>query len=113
MRTSGIYFRTSIAVSSLVRLEAQGNYTRLYYANGKTELSARTLGVFEGRLPGFVRISRHDLVNPDYVTRIDQLTSQVAQVTVGRQRLRVPRRRIKTIISRLCPEGAVCGGSAA
>ncbi|GAB2797287.1 hypothetical protein GCM10027275_48410 [Rhabdobacter roseus] len=81
----------------IVRLEADGNYTRIYLANGKELLIARTLKVVLLRLEphsAFVRISRHEAVNPRYIRVFRE---NGALILHDETRLVPSRRRLKTV----------------
>ena len=49
-----------IDTSTIIRIEAKSNYSKLHFVNGKSLLVAKVLGWFEGKLPAdqFVRIHR-------------------------------------------------------
>ncbi|MBS1636533.1 MAG: response regulator transcription factor [Bacteroidetes bacterium] len=65
-RKGGFYI---LPVSDIVRLEADGNYTKLSMADGKSYTSAKTLKTFIGVLNPeiFFRIHRTHLININYV----------------------------------------------
>ncbi|PSK90385.1 LytR/AlgR family response regulator transcription factor [Taibaiella chishuiensis] len=58
-----------IEADELIRCEAAGNYTRLYFANSKSTLSTRKLGDYEADLKnrGFLRVHNKHLINSRYV----------------------------------------------
>ncbi len=58
-----------IHFSHIVRVEAISNYSRLYFANGKTLVVARVLRWFESVLPvqDFLRIHKTHLVNRHFI----------------------------------------------
>jgi two-component system, LytTR family, response regulator len=57
----------------IVRLEASSNYTRIFFANKTTLVSAKVLKVYEAMLEpfGFVRTHRTHLVNRTHISRIN------------------------------------------
>jgi two-component system, LytTR family, response regulator len=57
------------AVSDIVYLEAQSNYTTVHLLNGKALLITKTLKLMEAQLPAklFVRIHKSYLVNGMYI----------------------------------------------
>ena len=61
-----------LAPQQIVRLVADRNYTLIYKANGQKLLVSTTLKVIEARLReyGFVRITRGDLINLDFINKI-------------------------------------------
>lgn len=60
-----------IDIDSIVRVEAISNYSKLFFADGKTLVAAKVLRWFEEQLSGepFVRIHRGHLVNGQYIER--------------------------------------------
>lgn len=63
-----------IKVALVKCIEAEGNYSYLYYQERKKELVAKTLQEWEAILPEshFVRIHRSTLVNFEYVERVEK-----------------------------------------
>jgi two-component system, LytTR family, response regulator len=59
----------TIDISTIVRIEAISNYSKLYFANGKTLVVAKVLRWFENALTGwqFIRIHRGHLINPQFI----------------------------------------------
>lgn len=55
----------TIDISTIVRIKAISNYSKLYFANGKTLVVAKVLRWFENALTGrqFIRIHRTHLIN--------------------------------------------------
>ena len=81
----------------IVRLEADGNYTRVFLADTKELLLARTLKVVLRKLEpysAFVRISRHEAVNPRYIRVFRE---NGALILHDETRLVPSRRRLKTV----------------
>lgn len=62
---------TYVALENIVRLQAERNYTRFFFDNGKTFLSAKTLKEYEELLPQeqFIRVHRAHLVNRQFISR--------------------------------------------
>jgi CheY-like chemotaxis protein len=52
-------------------LKGFSNYTWLHYCDGRKILVAKSLGFFEGRLSGFLRIHKTVLVNPHYIASFE------------------------------------------
>lgn len=54
---------------NIIRIEAQSNYSKFYFDNGKTLLVAKVLGGFEDKLPKdiFIRTHRKHLVNKKFI----------------------------------------------
>ena len=59
-------------INHIVRLEALSNYTRIFLANGKKIVVAKTLKYFAEQLQatGFVRCHRAHLVKSDYIEKM-------------------------------------------
>ncbi|ADB39115.1 response regulator transcription factor [Spirosoma linguale] len=43
------------------------NYSWLHFRNGEKKLLSKPISYLEGRLPGFIRVHKTALINPDYV----------------------------------------------
>lgn len=58
-----------VQLEDIIRLQAERNYTRLYFVKGKNFLSSKTLAEYEKILrdSGFIRVHRSHLINPQYV----------------------------------------------
>ncbi|HZV70267.1 MAG TPA: LytTR family DNA-binding domain-containing protein [Saprospiraceae bacterium] len=67
--TKGTFF---YPIRNIIRLEGDGNYTRLFFDNDKPLLASRTLKDFEEILSmhGFLRVHRSHLVNKDFVEAV-------------------------------------------
>ncbi len=63
-----------VDISDIVRLESEGNYTRIFPVNKKPLMVSRTLKEYEEILKnsGFIRPHNSHLVNFDYVSRFDR-----------------------------------------
>jgi two-component system, LytTR family, response regulator len=55
---------------SIIRIEAISNYSRLYFADGKTLVVAKVLRWFEAQLPPrqFIRTHRAHFINRDFIS---------------------------------------------
>lgn len=65
--------RQNIDPKEVIRLQADVNYTRIFFSNGKNILVATTLKKIENRfsyLPKFVRISKSMIINIDCIKQI-------------------------------------------
>lgn len=80
-------------LTSIVRLEGSGNYTIIHLATGKPLYMAYTLAWYQMQLPGFIRIHKSHLVNPDYVTRVNDEARAEHSLILSGQRLPISRRR--------------------
>lgn len=56
-------------LEEIIRLQAERNYTRLYFVNGKNFLSSKTLAEYDKLLrdSGFIRVHRSHLINPIHI----------------------------------------------
>ncbi|HYE56003.1 MAG TPA: LytTR family DNA-binding domain-containing protein [Chitinophagaceae bacterium] len=68
---SGIQY---VLLEDIVRLQAERNYTRLYFVKGKNFLSSKTLAEYEKILrdAGFMRVHRSHLINPLHMERYER-----------------------------------------
>lgn len=67
--------RKTINPEEVIRLQADVNYTRVFFANGKKIVVATTLKALENRFsafPKFVRINKSVIINIDSIKRIDE-----------------------------------------
>ena len=74
MENSSLKLNTStggylIDTNTIVRIEASSNYSKIYFSNGKTLLTAKLLKWFEEKLQpaSFTRLHRSHLINNGYV----------------------------------------------
>ena len=58
----------------IIRLQAERNYSRLYFVKGKNFLSSKTLAEYEKILrdAGFIRIHRSHLINPAHIAAYEK-----------------------------------------
>jgi two-component system, LytTR family, response regulator len=63
-----------VKLDDIIRLQAERNYTRFFFADGKEFVSAKTLKDYEEMLPetNFVRVHRTHLVNKDFIKQYDR-----------------------------------------
>ena len=88
--TDGISF---VKMSDILRLEANGRYTRFYLTNGQKILVSRTLGDFEDILAAnqFFRIHDAHIINLNYLEKYHKGNNSV--ILVDKSELSVARRR--------------------
>ncbi|GAB3018011.1 response regulator transcription factor [Spirosoma pulveris] len=48
------------------------NYSWLHFRNGEKKLLSKPISYLEGRLPGFIRVHKTALINPDYVQNLQR-----------------------------------------
>lgn len=81
-----------VALDEIIRLQAERNYTRFYFTDGKTFVSARTLKEYEELLPygEFIRTHRTHLINKRFVAQYDRegylLLKDGSRVEVSRRK---------------------------
>ena len=68
--------KNRIQTSSIIWLEGDWNYTRIYQIDQTIYLSSYTLKWYERILPSFVRVRKDAIVNPLYVHSIQRLSSR-------------------------------------
>jgi two-component system, LytTR family, response regulator len=73
------------SISNIVRLEADDNYTRLFFANGKSSLVSRSLSEFERVLPQdkFARIHKSILINLEYLEEFSHSDGGTVKMSDG------------------------------
>lgn len=74
-----------IPIPSIIRLEASQNYTIVHLVSGTKLTASKTLGYFETLLQKFpfVRIHRSNLVNIDYIKRINKGENGTVELNTG------------------------------
>ena len=90
-------------VRSIIRFEGNGNYTLVHLStHSRPLLVSQTLKRFEDKLTSFIRVSKSDLINPNYVQKVIIKNTKVMhiQITKG-PRLLVSRRRMVETLARL------------
>jgi two-component system, LytTR family, response regulator len=87
-----------IDTNTIVRIEASSNYSKLYFNNGKTLVTAKVLKWFEERLPqqSFTRLHRSHLVNNRFL-QPHQSSSNAFEMQNGKV-IQVSRRRKKLVL---------------
>ncbi len=62
----------SSAPRSIIRLEANINYTTFVLNTGKRKIMSYTIGIYDEVLPNtFVRLNKSVIINSDYVRKVD------------------------------------------
>jgi DNA-binding LytR/AlgR family response regulator len=87
----------TIDVADVAYLKGDGNYTNIYFASGRSILSARTLFLFE-EIPGLVRIHKSYLLNIAHIKQLQIINSKEAFVVMkSGAKFAVSRRRIEFV----------------
>lgn len=88
----GVNGMSYVLLADIIRLQAERNYTRLYFVNGKDFLSSKTLAEYENLLrhSGFMRVHRSHLINQLQVQHYAQqdkvVMSDGSEVEVSRRK---------------------------
>jgi two-component system, LytTR family, response regulator len=93
-----------VNIEDIVRCEASGNYTLIFFADKKTITASRTLGEYEDELKtyGFVRIHHKHLINVMYILEYNKGKSGGGYVTLqGREVLEVSIRKKADLLNAL------------
>jgi two-component system LytT family response regulator len=74
-----------IKVNSIIYCEADSNYTKIVFLDGKKIILTKTLGLIEELLPPdiFKRIHRSYLVNINYIKRFNKINDYFVELTNG------------------------------
>ena len=84
-----------VTLQEVVRLEADRNYTKIFFTNGKSFLSSKTLAEYEKLLKdsGFMRVHRSHLINLQHLDRYNRqgivLMKDGCEVEVSRRKKEV------------------------
>ncbi|RYU95893.1 LytR/AlgR family response regulator transcription factor [Emticicia agri] len=63
--------RILLPLENVVLLEAKNNYTMIHADDGSSFLSSRNLGMFEQKIPEFLRLNKTYLINQNFVQKIE------------------------------------------
>ena len=91
-----------IQPGQIIRLQADSNYTRVYFTDHPPVLMAKVLRVYDDLLSpcGFIRTHRSHLVNPDHIRSLDEQgilrMSDMAIVGISRRKRHMLRLRAAT-----------------
>lgn len=90
-----------IDTSAIVRVEASSNYSKLFFSDGKTLVTAKLLSWFEEQLEpeSFTRLHRSHLINNRYL-QLHQHTGKTIELQNGKI-IPVSRRRKKMVLQKL------------
>ena len=91
-----------INIGTIVRIEAISNYSKLYFADGKTLVVAKVLRWFEEMLLAkqFIRVHRTHLVNKQFIRRYIKKEGEKIQLTNG-DWIEVSRRKKSSLVQNL------------
>jgi two-component system, LytTR family, response regulator len=91
-----------LTVDDIIRMEADGCYTKLFIKNGKDRLVSRTLKDFEETIPkeSFFRIHKSHLINIKYIKDYSNLSGNYVTMTDG-SKVELSRRRTPEFIQKV------------
>ena len=97
------------SVDEIIRLEAEGCYTRVVFKDGKNVIISRTLKDFEETMPKgkFFRIHKSHLINMNYIREYSKLSgsfiimSDGSKVEISRRKTPEFIQKIKTVLNTL------------
>ena len=91
-----------LAFDDLIRLEADGCYTKVFIRGGKNKIISRTLKDFEDTLPGelFFRTHKSHLINVKYIKEYSSLSGNYVTMTDG-SKVGLSRRKAAEFILRV------------
>ena len=84
--------------NEILFLRGDINYTEFHLVDGKKVVSSFTLLRHQEKLEGFLRVSRKHLVNPSYITEIENMHGVRQVLMHNGERITVARRRKDTLI---------------
>jgi two-component system LytT family response regulator len=86
---------TGVRLSSVQYLQAESNYTSLYFKEGSKLISGYSLNVFANLFDErhFIRVDRSNLVNRSFISGISERQKDVYVHLKNNTELLVPRRR--------------------
>lgn len=88
--------KQAIALDTILWLEGDWNYTRIYQHNQPVRVSSRTLSWYERQLTTFVRVRKDVMVNSAHVRAIESISSRPPRLKVtlsNGEQIEVSRRR--------------------
>jgi DNA-binding LytR/AlgR family response regulator len=95
-------YTTPVLLSEIVYISGESNYTWFHLSSGKRLLTTQTLLYFALQLPGFIRIHKRFLINPDHVSNAYRTGYHTAVVVMTNQaELSIARRSIGPVMALL------------
>ena len=91
-----------IKVQDIIRLEAEGSYTKFYLNNGKTLVISKSLKEYDNLLPttDFFRSHQSHLVNMEYLERYDTRDGDILKMIDGSE-VPISRRKRDMLIGKI------------
>jgi len=91
-----------LEIDDIIRLEAEGCYTKIIYKNGKTTIISRTLKDFEEAIPKekLFRIHKSHMINLKYIKEYSKISGNFVTMTDG-SRIEISRRKAPEFIRKI------------
>ena len=91
-----------LAIDDIIRLEAEGSYTKVIYKDGKKKIISRTLKDFEEAIPKdkFFRVHKSHLINLKYIKEYSKISGNYVTMTDG-SRIEISRRKAPEFIRKI------------
>lgn len=89
-----------INFSNILFLEADTNYTSIFYADGTKTVSSYNLGVFEKEIEDvgdFLKISKSTIINKRYLVEFLRVKDTGSVLLTNGHKKKVARRKLKTL----------------
>lgn len=91
-----------LVIDDIIRLEAEGCYTKVIFKDGKNKIVSRTLKDFEDAIPKekFFRIHKSHLINLKYIKDYSNISGNFVTMTDG-SKVEISRRRAPEFIQKI------------
>lgn len=91
-----------LEIDNIIRLEAEGCYTKVIFKDGKNTIISRTLKDFEETIPKekFFRIHKSHLINLKYIKDYSNISGNFITMTDG-SKIEISRRRVPEFIQKI------------
>ena len=91
-----------LVIDDIIRLEAEGCYTKVIFKDGKNTIISRTLKDFEETIPKekFFRIHKSHLINLKYIKEYSKISGNFVTMTDG-SRIEISRRKAPEFIRKI------------
>jgi len=91
-----------LVIDDIIRLEAEGCYTKVIYKDGKNTIISRTLKDFEDTVPKekFFRIHKSHLINLKYIKDYSNISGNFVTMTDG-SKVEISRRKVPEFIQKI------------
>lgn len=95
--------RLPICSKAIIRLEGYGNYSWVHLSTqSRPLLIALTLKWFEDQLPAFIRVHKSEMINPNFVQKIELDGPQPVEICLfNEHKAKVSRRRFEQVLHKI------------